>query len=125
MLKNHERGTTTMSAARGKSLRRSLALALLLTLLVSASAAGGGKKKGGGGKKGSSGGKKPPPPKKEEDEDTRTYYEILGLKKDCSESEIKKAYRKEAIKWQCVDTYIIKDITNIRICKTKIEHSKS
>jgi hypothetical protein len=94
-----------------KTLRRSLALALLLTLLVSASAAGGGKKKGGSsssgknggskskskGNKNSSGNSKPPP--SAEPEETRTYYEILGLKKDCGEVEIKKAYRKEAIKW--------------------------
>ena len=30
------------------------------------------------------------------------YYEVMGLKKDCNEVEIKKAYRKLAIKWHPV-----------------------
>ena len=32
------------------------------------------------------------------------YYEILGLKKDASDKDIKKAYRKLAMKWHPVST---------------------
>jgi len=31
--------------------------------------------------------------------DSDDYYVVLGLSKGCSESEIKKAYRKLAVKW--------------------------
>ena len=30
------------------------------------------------------------------------YYEVLGLKRDCTEDDIKKAYRKLAIRWHPV-----------------------
>ena len=33
------------------------------------------------------------------------YYKILGISKSASESEIKKAYRKAALKWHPVRTY--------------------
>jgi curved DNA-binding protein CbpA len=30
------------------------------------------------------------------------YYEVMGLSKDCTETDIKKAYRKLAIQWHPV-----------------------
>ncbi len=32
-------------------------------------------------------------------DDTSDYYDILGVEKTCSEKELKKAYRKKALKW--------------------------
>jgi molecular chaperone DnaJ len=32
-------------------------------------------------------------------DEKKDYYEILGLQKNADESEIKKAYRKMAVKW--------------------------
>jgi DnaJ-class molecular chaperone len=34
------------------------------------------------------------------------FYEILGIGKDASETEIKKAYRKMAIKWHPVSSLV-------------------
>ena len=32
----------------------------------------------------------------------RDYYDVLGLKRDCHEDEIRKSYKKLAIKWHPV-----------------------
>lgn len=49
---------------------------------------------GEGGPPGGGGGRRPPAG----DVDTNEFYEILDIAKDASESEIKKAYRKKALK---------------------------
>lgn len=34
------------------------------------------------------------------------YYDILGLKEDCTTEEIRKAYKKLALKWHPVKKYL-------------------
>jgi|AntAceMinimDraft_1070359.scaffolds.fasta_scaffold33455_2 hypothetical protein len=83
------------------TLRRGVTLALLLALLGSAAAgvSGGGKSRGKSkgeptskGKSKSEGSSKKanerPPPSADPD-DSRSYYDVLGLRKDCSETEVK------------------------------------
>lgn len=43
--------------------------------------------------------------------DSDDYYRVLGLKKGATETDIKKAYRKLAIKWHPVSIQILLFIT--------------